>query len=468
MLPTRPTTQVQRNVGHGAITIDEYYYSSCQHNGLCSMACSLALQPAEGVGGDEAKYYAGRPAVAAGDPCQHEMPMAKPVYVHAAAFQKDPNFDPWARAKRAAPNSKRKAVQGLGAAADPATPADAEDAAAGPSTGNGSAAATPQNRRQRSAKAQTISTDPTDNETQIRAGFAAYRSFKEAIILQRQQRQDSSASGQLLQQYASLFNGSHGFDLRTEVGQAQLKAAITAMLDDLNSRAIGSLQELADLVKTTIRVVTWYNEVRHFINTTCLLLDAKRLEARVTVWNARHQRAGCGRNGNRVSLTAMENVAAMRAADKHLDHFTADTYVFNGCLMTLLSTNPDAGAARNMVVRVRGLITDPNEPDDDGSGPYRRLLYMPLGVIVEHVTGASTAEFLKGEQEFEGLPDGALVIRPELSRSATTVTVPDTEGKERKLSIRRYNVPLGDAYCVTDYFVQVGTAELDSEKWRPD
>ncbi len=390
--------------------------------------------------------------------------MAKPVYVHAAAYMKDPNFNPWGRPKRAAPNSNRKPDQPANAAGDPAAPAAtaqpavpaaAEDTAAGPSTGDGSAAATPKTRRQRRTKAQTISTDPGDREAQVQAGFAAYRSFKEAVILQRQQRQDSSASGQLLQVYASLFNGSHGFDLRTEAGRAQLKATVTAMLDDLNGRDVKTLESLSKDLGKTIRVVTWYNEVRHYINTTCLLLDAKRLEARVTVWNARHQRAGCGRSGNKLGLSAVENVAAMRAADKHLDHFTPDTYVFNGCLMTLLSTNPEAGAARNMVVRVRGLITDPNEPDDDGSGPYRRLLYMPLGVIVEHVTGASTAEFLKGEPEFEGLPDGALVVRPQLSHKATTVTVPDQDGRERKLSIRRYNVPLGDAYCVTDYFVQV-------------
>ncbi len=444
---------MQRNVGHGAITFDKLYYNSCEHLGLCNIACNNAVDPPTELSLHVcAKYFAGRPALGAGDPCQHQKPMAKPVYAHAADYLKDRTFVP----KRGVPDSPNGPAPPT-PATQAATVGDTEDAAATPSTpGNSPAATQPRRSRQRKPpQTPTANTDPTSKDAQLRDGFSVYRSFTDTVILQTQQRQDNSWSGQLLQKYASLFNGTHGYDLRTESGRALLEQALAAMLDDLNSRAISDLESLYDLGKT-IRVVTFYNEVRHFINTTCLLLDARRQGARVTVWNAQHQRTGCGRQGNRVGLTAMENVAAMRAPDKRLDHFTPDTYVFPGCIMTLLTTDAEAGTTRNMVVRVLGLITHPDEPEDDGSGPHRRLLYMPLGVIVEHVTGASTADFLKGEPEFEGLPDGAFVVRPQLSQAAHTVTVPDQDGRERKLSIRRYNVPLGDAYCVTDYFVQVG------------
>ncbi len=482
--PPKPLHQVQRNVGHGAITFDELYYNSCEHLGLCNMACNNAVDPPAQLRLHScARYFAGRPGLGAGDPCQHQMPMAKPVYAYAADYLKDRNFTPFDRARRAAPASDQPPHQPAlspatpsqlpplaqvptSGSADPALPVPAgnvdavtstEDAPPTPSTPAGTAAAAParRNRRRKPANPSVPNTDPTSKDAQLQDGFSVYRSFTDTVILQTQQRQDNSSSGQLLQKYASLFNGTHGYDLRTEAGRALMERAMTAMLDDLAGRSIRDLRSLYETLRKTIRVVTFYNEVRHFINTTCLLLDAERHGARVTVWNARHQRCGCGREGNRVSLTALENVAAMRAPDKRLDHFTPDTYVFPGCLVTLLTTNAEAGATRNMVVRVRGLITHPDEPEDDGSGPHRRLQYMPLGVIVEHVTGASTADFLKGEKEFEGLPDGAFVVRPQLSQKAHTVTVPDQDGREQKLTIRRYNVPLGDAYCVTDYFVQV-------------
>ncbi len=469
-LPNAPPTQVQRNVGHGCITIDEYFYSSMEHVGICNMSCNLAVDPpTELRGTDASKYYAGRAGLKIGDPCQHKQPRGTPVYGGAAKYIKDRNYNPGLRPMRAPParqDTDAADNQPTEATAPPPHAADAEPEEGAPTTQDHRAtqptptntAARAQRQQQLPARARAVQPDTADKDTLLNAGFTAFRGFEDTVILNKQQRQNSSDSGKELQEMASLFNGTHGFDTSTDEGKAQLKAAANRMVTRLNRQAIKELQDLTSEGKR-VRVVTLTNDTRHYINKTCMKMDAIRLGKRITAWNARHHRCGPDKEANKHGLTAIENVCAMHVPDKEFDHFTADTHVFPGCLMTLLTTNPEAGAARNMVVRVLGLITESREEPDDGTGPYRRLTYLPKGIIVEHVTGAATANFIEGEKEFEDLPNGAFIVKPEASHKTKTITVPNENGTERSISVKRFNVPLGDAYCVTDYFVQVSTWE---------
>ncbi len=472
-----PNPQVQRNVGHGAITIDEYFYSSIEHVGLCNIACNLAVDPPLPLHLHPcAQYYAGHPALALGDPCQHKQPKGTPVYGGAAKYLEDIGHNPLLRPMRAPPT--RQPLNTTPAqpanAAPPPQPSPTDATAAGPAdqphTAPNATPTTPaahpdrqqqrpQQQEQRTAQPRPVQTTPDNNETLKTAGFTCFRGFEDTIILSKQQRQNNSASGKKLQKMASLFNGTHGFNTSTEAGKQQLTREVDSTVTDLNRRAVTTLHSLEPEGKR-VRVVVLNNDVRHLINKTCIFMDAKRMGKRITMWNARHQRTGPNKQQG---LSPLENYCAMRVRDKEFDHFTADTYVFEGCLMTLLITNANAGAARNMVVRVLGIITHPDEPEDDGTGPYRRLTYLPKGVIVEHVTGAATAEFLKDEKEFEGLPAGAFVVRPETSNNTATLKVPDENGVTHTATVKRINVPLGDAYCVTDYFVQA-SATLSTRK----
>ncbi len=481
-------------MGHGAVTIDEYYYNSAEHTGVCNIACNRAVPPAPepptanpAPNPDQqkaSKHMAGRPIWAIGDPCQHQKPGESAVHVGAAKFINDPAYNPVlpkptanatatpAPARIPAPAPTPAPVPAPAPGPAPAPAADASDdsgddappdpvtptAAQGTASPTAGAAAAQQAQRPTKARRPATQCDPGSREAQLHAGFSLMRSLKDTVLLQQQQRQSNDRSGKKLTRMASLYNGSHGINTATKEGKAKMRKKAGKVVDLFQSKALSNLAELKDQNKT-IRVVVLNNQVRHAINTTCLLMDAERLGKRVTVWNARHYLAGSKKDGPKRRLTIIENACAMLAPDKDFEHCTADTYVFEGALMTVLTTNAEAGAARNMVVRVVGLITDPEEPEDDGSGPYRRLQHLPLGVIVEHVTGAPTIQFLKGEKEFEGLPPGAFVVKPQAAQGTSTITVPDDPSNpKRTIRVKRHNVLLGDAYCVTDYFVQVGAA----------
>ncbi|EFJ39522.1 hypothetical protein VOLCADRAFT_100867 [Volvox carteri f. nagariensis] len=157
-------------------------------------------------------------------------------------------------------------------------------------------------------------------------------------------------------------------------------------------------------------------------------------------------------------LQALHTVGkGARCTDDKTDGLTPDTWYFEGALFLLSDTTRDsgasAGACRNNLVHAVGLITDPCEPPDQGTGPFWRLKYLPQAVLVTHAKTVGSTNVFKGEELFEDVQHAFLVC-PRSTKNPLNVHTLDDQGRETVLRVRCHNVPLRDAYAVTDFFVQ--------------
>ncbi|EFJ39724.1 hypothetical protein VOLCADRAFT_100610 [Volvox carteri f. nagariensis] len=245
--------QVHRNVGDGALIIDEIGMNSLDHLGACNQSCTRHLLPPPHLAGDHpaATIFSGRPSANTGDEFQHPKPGGPPLYRYAAAVECNPQFSP------SVPTAQ--SLHG-----EEANDGDPNEAAAGSQGG----------QQQPEAAARRPRAVP-QTQSCILEGFRVYRSLaKTVFLLEKQQRQDSSPSGRRLTEYASMFGGEPATEQR-----------IAEMVDDLNSRAI---VDLADLAHLEPRVVLQRNEPRHTLNTRLIMLEAQRKNQRLVVWNADH------------------------------------------------------------------------------------------------------------------------------------------------------------------------------------
>ncbi|EFJ50441.1 hypothetical protein VOLCADRAFT_88788 [Volvox carteri f. nagariensis] len=410
--------QVHRNVGDGALIIDEIGMNSLDHLGACNQSCTRHLLPPPHLAGDHpaATIFSGRPSANTGDEFQHPKPGGPPLYRYAAAVECNPQFSP--SVPTAQPLHGEEANDG-----------DPNEAAAGSQGG----------QQQPEAAARRPRAVP-QTQSCILEGFRVYRSLaKTVFLLEKQQRQDSSPSGRRLTEYASMFGGEPATEQR-----------IAEMVDDLNSRAI---VDLADLAHLEPRVVLQRNEPRHTLNTRLIMLEAQRKNQRLVVWNADHvpvQKRGAAVEP---ALTHVEKAVAMRIKDHEFGHTTADTWYYHGARYILLDTTAaDAGASHNNEVEACGLLEDGREPADDGRGPYRRLKYLPAAVIVRPISGHIPGTVLQGLGDYASR-GGAFILSPRASCIAE-VEMPAAGYGTITKQIRRLNVPLGDRQAVTDYFVQ--------------
>ncbi|EFJ45557.1 hypothetical protein VOLCADRAFT_93997 [Volvox carteri f. nagariensis] len=410
--------QVHRNVGDGALIIDEIGMNSLDHLGACNQSCTRHLLPPPHLAGDHpaATIFSGRPSANTGDEFQHPKPGGPPLYKYAAAVECNPQFSP-----------SVPTVQPLHGDED--NDGDPNEAAAG-SQGS---------QQQPEAAARRPRAVP-QTQSCILEGFRVYRSLaKTVFLLEKQQRQDSSPSGRRLTEYASMFGGEPATEQR-----------IAEMVDDLNSRAI---VDLADLAHLEPRVVLQRNEPRHTLNTRLIMLEAQHKKQRLVVWNADHvpvQKRGAAAEP---ALTHVEKAVAMRIKDHEFGHTTADTWYYHGARYILLDTTAaDAGASHNNEVEACGLLEDGREPADDGRGPYRRLKYLPAAVIVRPISGHIPGTVLQGLGDYASR-GGAFILSPRASCIAE-VDMPAAGYGTITKQIRRLNVPLGDRQAVTDYFVQ--------------
>ncbi|EFJ39723.1 hypothetical protein VOLCADRAFT_100609 [Volvox carteri f. nagariensis] len=410
--------QVHRNVGDGALIIDEIGMNSLDHLGACNQSCTRHLLPPPHLAGDHpaATIFSGRPSANTGDEFQHPKPGGPPLYKYAAAVECNPQFSP-----------SVPTAQPLHGEED--NDDDPNEAAAGSQGG----------QQQPEAAARRPRAVP-QTQSCILEGFRVYRSLaKTVFLLEKQQRQDSSPSGRRLTEYASMFGGEPATEQR-----------IAEMVDDLNSRAI---VDLADLAHLEPRVVLQRNEPHHTLNTRLIMLEAQRKNQRLVVWNADHvpvQKRGAAAEP---ALTHVEKAVAMRIKDHEFGHTTADTWYYHGARYILLDTTAaDAGASHNNEVEACGLLEDGREPADDGRGPYRRLKYLPAAVIVRPISGHIPGTVLQGLGDYASR-GGAFILSPRASCIAE-VDMPAAGYGTITKQIRRLNVPLGDRQAVTDYFVQ--------------
>ncbi|EFJ41824.1 hypothetical protein VOLCADRAFT_98234 [Volvox carteri f. nagariensis] len=418
--------QVKRNVGDGAVLIDEIGMQSHEHLGAISHSCTASLPPPPHLGPahDSSRVLSGRAAGGIGDLLQHPQPGGSPPYRYAADVERNPQFTPSAPTAQRTPASLD---EGRGHRHDDSNNdnTDADD-----DTGNHRA--TTSTRRTRRPVPQT--------HTRLHDGFNLYRQLGGTVfMLQKQQRQDNSPSGQQLTRFATMFGGI-----------PTTEARVADLVDALNQRVITDLSDLTDLEP---RVVLQRNEPRHALNTRLLMLQARRKGARLVSWNADHVPVRQHGATQQQALSHVEKAVAMRVKDATFDHTTADTWYYEGARYTLLDTTAaDAGACHNNEVEACGLLTDSREPPDDGRGPYWRLHYLPAAVLVRPIKGHTPKAVLADLSDFAA-KGAAFAIVPRPSPAAN-ITVPAANTGTTTKNVRRVNVPLGDYYAVTDYFVQ--------------
>ncbi|EFJ39444.1 hypothetical protein VOLCADRAFT_100964, partial [Volvox carteri f. nagariensis] len=418
--------QVKRNVGDGAVLIDEIGMQSHEHLGAISHSCTASLPPPPHLGPahDSSRVLSGRAAGGIGDLLQHPQPGGSPPYRYAADVERNPQFTPSAPTAQRTPASLD---EGRGHRHDDSNNdnTDADD-----DTGNHRA--TTSTRRTHRPVPQT--------HTRLHDGFNLYRQLGGTVfMLQKQQRQDNSPSGQQLTRFATMFGGI-----------PTTEARVADLVDALNQRVITDLSDLTDLEP---RVVLQRNEPRHALNTRLLMLQARRKGARLVSWNADHVPVRQHAATQQQALSHVEKAVAMRVKDATFDHTTADTWYYEGARYTLLDTTAaDAGACHNNEVEACGLLTDSREPPDDGRGPYWRLHYLPAAVLVRPIKGHAPKAVLADLSDFAA-KGAAFAIVPRPSPAAN-ITVPAANTGTTTKNVRRVNVPLGDYYAVTDYFVQ--------------
>lgn len=288
-------------------------------------------------------------------------------------------------------------------------------------------------------------------EQRMLEGFKVYRAFKHVIVLTEQQRQDVSPGGIKLANYIKLFEG---------VADAT-REQISSFLVDLNSKFV---DDITTFVHKEPRIVLQENLPRHRVNTRLLQYRAKVLGVRPIVWNAHHALldSSDGRRKSQV-MTALEHDFALKSPDKTFDMLTADTWYVEGALYLVQKTNgAEAGECNNNVVRAAGIITDPREPPDDGVGGHWRLKYLPLAVFVRPAKESLPANV--AGSEFEVTFPGAFPILP--STQSAKILMPSAPNGTEMKTVQRTNIPIGDAYVVTDFFIQ-GTS-FKNDVWFVD
>lgn len=115
---------------------------------------------------------------------------------------------------------------------------------------------------------------------------------------------------------------------------------------------------------------------------------------------------------------------------------------------------PGAGRVRNAGCVGRRIDLDPREPEDDITQPFRILRYPPLCVWVQPLETPAPLGTACGPL---GPPD-CIPITP--ATATATVDLPAGDRPTvnnihyHRVACTRTTFPLGDAYCVTDYYAQ--------------
>jgi hypothetical protein len=131
------------------------------------------------------------------------------------------------------------------------------------------------------------------------------------------------------------------------------------------------------------------------------------------------------------------------------------------------------GHCHNSLVQACGLILHDNELADDLSQPHRTLRYLPRAVLVRPVENPLDAPSILDGVAGADSTEGVFAILPSFNKErnvrGTNITAQlRTPSGEQTTTVRvlRYNIALGDAYAVTDYFCQGRTFGL--QVWLAD
>ncbi|PNH02845.1 hypothetical protein TSOC_011137 [Tetrabaena socialis] len=444
--PRKNSSQaVQRYIsddGSGGLGFDEMSFISDSHWGGIAQSARDNLRRLPTISELSPEYHllAGMPAALFGDPTQHPPVTGDPIYMHAAAQSVNPNYLSELFSGILTPEERTDAI--LGPTADEAVVAEAvhKMAAATPALA-ATAAAVPTAPPTKGAKQKKAASQgqPRTKALRILYGNTLYRSFDMVFLLDKQQRQTNDASGRLLTELATAFSGG-----------SNVQSKVERLVRELNSRVVPDIGALA---AQNVRVVVQRNDLRHALNSRLRKMRALHLGARVITWKAQHSQVKGG------PLNRAGIALALSRDPKEFDFFTPDTIYFEGAKFVMIQNDgPVVGACRNNLVTACGLLLDPREPpEDDPQQPARRLQFPPAAVFVKPVDGACDPTILAKLADFRET-HGAFLVTPATvscdNIDLEHLTDLGSGPVKLKVKLSRRNIPLGDAYVVTDHFVQ--------------
>lgn len=133
-------------------------------------------------------------------------------------------------------------------------------------------------------------------------------------------------------------------------------------------------------------------------------------------------------------------------------HFCAFTISQGALYVFTKNIAAGVGAVTNATCVGRAIDLDPREPDDDLAQPYRVLKYPPLAVWVEPLE----APVALGDACGPRAPRNCMPITLDRAKAACVFnpSLMDDDVEVTKWRGHRHAFPLGDGYCVTDYYAQ--------------
>ncbi|PNH01498.1 hypothetical protein TSOC_012616 [Tetrabaena socialis] len=437
--PDRPRINsvdaVQRYIskdGTGGLGFDELSFISDSHWGGIAQSIRDNLIRLPWILKDLPEYnlLAGRPTLFLGDPTQHPPIKGDPVYTHAARLATNSSYLEELMSGVLTAEEAAEAIQGPEATANKAGKKNKETEDKTPKVtlppAYPGAKSKPRKRTYGPEKAK-----------RILYGNYVYRSFNMVFMLKKQQRQTDNASGRLLTELATAFSGGDNVQEKVE-----------RLVRELNARVVPNLEALA---VDDVRVVVQRNDLHHALNTRVMKARAVAVGARVVTWKVQHSQVGGG------ALNKAGVALALSRDPKDFDFFTPDTVYFEGAKFVIIHNDgPVVGACRNNLVTACGLLLDAREPPDDVRQPTWRLNFPPIAVFVKPVDGECDTDILTSLADYSNT-HGAFLVTPK------TVTTDQIDlkatrdlgsGPVNKVKLSRRNIPLGDAYVVTDHFVQ--------------
>eukprot|EP00198_Chlamydomonas_reinhardtii_P004324 XP_001693660.1 predicted protein [Chlamydomonas reinhardtii] len=451
VLAPRRQHEVRSNIAHGGIAIDEIGYNSQEHLRACNRSAQRALDPPDHLDPTSRSLaaFVGRPVALVGDLFQNTQPKGTPIYKWAARVEADPSFSPRKLAAElaAAEEARKQAAASTASASSPPTQhVKAPVTSKAPSTGKDKGKHQGKGKdKDGDDQGQGSAGKVSGLSENAMTGFEVYRTATDVFMLEKQQRQDSSQGGRDLTAYSKFFNGQRPADT----------SLIRAFVETLNKRA---------WARKFPRVVLQRNAPRHVINTRLMQRAAQLAGKRLVVWNAAHVRAReKGQQEQPAPLSALEELACLREDENRFGKLTPDTWYFEGApFICTQAQGVEAGSCVNNLVRAVGLITDPREPPDTGRGTHWRLKYLPAAVLVVPVN-TDTPHDILGDAFADLGTAGAFPVTPVTCKDAAKVEPVRGSGTIR---VRRRNLPLGDAFAVTDFFVQ--GASFGDRRWVVD
>jgi hypothetical protein len=441
---------------------DEISFTSCEHLAACSAAATKARLGTQQAGGGtvtDAAPFGGMHVVLCGDPQQK-----KPVGGNTL-FARLPDHDDLLLASHAADGNAaaaaylHKRAAAAASAAEAAAAATETDAAATPEA----QAATKATRCQRRAAttkairniaAPRTAKNKTDSQRRV-TGRNIFLGITKAVVLRDQFRQLGHLPG------AIILSNLNRFCRMTRAQREHLAPGFVPWFVDMANLRYHSARHVQHLVsKRGAEVVTPRNRIKQVLRPRMALLHAAREGVRPAVWHACDLRATADA-GYRPVTDPSAVRQLLNVQQDNAGNIMSVGVFFPGCKYVFVDSEaPGVGRVSSGSAEGVKLLLDRREPPDDGTGPYHRLRYHPIGIVVRPTDRGRAPPVTGEEGEYlDTVPPGCVALDlktakiDKLDFPAKQPLVIDGVARNT-VSLKRTGFHLALGYAYTDHYCQ--------------